>query len=282
MSTAGSSRLRRVALRTLAALCLVLVFVLANIGALLLHSNVPVVRALATHAASKILCELFEGEVTLAPLDRLSANELHLSKVTVHDNVGKTLLEASDVTIRASLLDIASAALFEKGEIAAVIRHVRVERADLDLTLDPRSGRTTLENALTLATQPSADPSEPVKPARLLSVWLPVIELGEARARIDLGQPQPWEARVFNAKGRVTVASTGVELGVERFAVTVLGLPPGELRGTGTTHLHFPGTREVEFQGFLNQLEFHVRGRQVGRNVALALDVPRASPDVVT
>lgn len=276
----ANSRLRTAAWRTLATLGLVLTFLLASAASLLLHSNVPVVRALATHAVSRVLCELFEGEVIIAPLDRLSATELHVPKVFVQDSAGKTLLEASDITVRASLLDIASEVLLGDGEIAAVVRHVRVERVDLDLTLDPATGRTTLEQALSPAARPPAASSGPAKPARLLSVWLPVIELGEARARLDLGQPQPWEARVFNAKGRVTVAPSGVELGVERFAVSVLGLQPGELRGTGTTHLHFPGTREVEFQGFLNQLEFHMRGRQTGRHVALAVDVPHAEPAV--
>jgi hypothetical protein len=224
---------------------------------------------------------MFEGEVVIAPLDRFSANEMHVPKLIVQDAAGKTLLEARDLTVRASLLDIASEALLGDDEIATVIRHVRIENADLDLILDPRNGRTTLENALTLAPKQGPTAPGPAKPARLLSVWLPVIELGEVRARIDWGQPHPLEARVFNAKGRVTLTSKDVEVGVERFAVSVLGLQPGELRGTGTTHLHFPGTREVEFQGFLNQLEFHARGRQIGRNVVMALDIPRAEPSVL-
>lgn len=285
MAPANTSWLQRAALRVLATLSLLLIFALGCVASLLLHSNVPVVRALATRTVSTVLCEVFEGQVIIDSLDRLSANGLHVPKVTVQDTAGKTLLEANDVTIRASLLDIVSELLLGDDEIAAVVRHVRVERVNLDLTLDPATGRTTLEQALTLASkpgaQPGAEPSPQTKTARLVSVWLPVIELGEARATLNLGQPQPWEARVFNSKGRVTVSPTGVELEVERFAVSLLGLPPGELRGTGTTHLHFPGIREVEFQGFLNQLEFHMRGRQVGRNVVLALDVPRAEPAVV-
>jgi hypothetical protein len=277
-ATPKTQRWKQLALRALATLSLLVAFALASLGSLLLHSNVPVVRAVATEIACSVLSELFEGRIVIAPLDRLSAHELHVAKVEVQDAAGTPLLKAHDITVRAALLDIVSELLLEDGELAAVVRHVRIERVEGALALNPATGRTTLEEALTLARKPSAQPTGPAKPERPVSVWLPVIEVGEIRAAIALGQPQQLEAVVHNSKGRVSASPRGVEVEVERFASSVLGFEPGELRGTGTTHLHFPGTKTVEFQGFLNQLEFHLRGQQTGRHVTLAFDVPHAEP----
>ncbi|HTM46827.1 MAG TPA: hypothetical protein VL137_17850, partial [Polyangiaceae bacterium] len=265
------------------------VFVLSCLASVLVHSNAPLVRALAAEQISRLLGAQFQGRVVIASLDHLSADQVRASRIEIQDTQGKALLVAQGVNAHFSLLGFAGEILSTEDPMALAVRHVRIEHVDVIVELDPNTGRTTLEQALSL--KPATRLSTGSGRRRQLSLWFPIIELGEVQARVNL-KNQSLNVRVSRAQGRVSVEPKGVSVDVDRFATVLSGpafngtaLDGTTLRsmtGTGAAHLQFPGTHQVEIQGAIGTLDFSGRFRQRGNQMSLQVDVPHADPADIT
>lgn len=276
----GSKRWRGPLRWLLTGLGLILTFLVGTLGGLILHADLPIFRTLAAETASRVLSSTFEGHIVIRSLEQLSAGGLEASRVEIDDPKGTQVLVADGVRVHASLLDIASEAIFGRDHLAVVIQHVRIERATVSLEKDPETGRTTLERAFTPVSGPSTGPTGP---KRLISVWLPLIELGqvEVTTRSLWQGKQPLVARVDRARGRVRVQPDSVSVQVERFSAAVSGLVAEQLRGVGSTDLQFPGSKHLDLQGFWGSLEFQGRLRNDDERLKVQLDVPQAEPEAV-
>src|SRR5689334_7222692 len=88
-----------------------LVFLLSCVAAVMLHSNTPLVRALAAEQASRLLGAQFQGRIVIASLDHLSADQVLASRVEIQDAQGRALLVAQGVNANFSFLGFAAEVL---------------------------------------------------------------------------------------------------------------------------------------------------------------------------
>ncbi len=202
-------------------------FVLAIVGSLVLHLDVPVTRRVVTRAVNEILGPVFQGRLTIETLGRLGLDGIDDTRVRVIDPSGKAVLSAEGVHGRIATWTLVRALLASPSSIEVDISDASVEQADLRFDTD-EAGALHLARAFTpRPTTPSALPSPPqavrvvIERARVHHVWVH-------------GRPT-WapfvDTEVDDVDARLVITSASVEIDVHDATLAARGLPLGTSGG---------------------------------------------------
>ncbi len=269
-----NGRVRRTIVRGLVGLSALVLFVVASVGGLLLHLDLPPSRRLAATITARVLGSELRGSFEVAGIEELSPYGLRVERFDVRDPDGELVLRVQGLRARADLLGILRDALFDSGKLTIVIEHARVERARVLLLPVPGASEPTLAVAFT-PRGPSTPGGRPVR------VWLPAIELGRGHVSGRLAFAPSLEGRVSGVRGSVLVAPDGVAVDAPQFAASVRGLLAEELRAVGSFHqrgtTHFWSTLD----GYVGEVQYNLSARLDGDHLSAKMSVPHAEPEAV-
>ena len=243
----------------------------------LVHIDLPAGRAVTANVVEDFLTDFFLGSVDVQGLSSVSWNGLTADTVSVYDVYGNRVLVLKRLRARASLRQIASKLLSDESKVSIVIHHVRVEEADAQIIVDPKSGIPTIGDAFRPAPTPPGPPSE-----RYIRVWLPVIEVGRIFARGEVAQGAPTlETDLTGVKGSVLVTPKGTAVDVPGFGMRLRGLAGVDARGLGRFHLRYPGAIWGFFDGYFGEIQTSAFANWDNDRLKVRLDVPEVKPEHV-
>ncbi|HEU5077482.1 MAG TPA: hypothetical protein VFU02_24990, partial [Polyangiaceae bacterium] len=252
---------------------------LVAFGALgvLLHIDLPAGRAVTATLLEDLLTDYFQGSIDVQGLRGVSARGLSAEAVSVYDIYGNRVLVVRGLRARASVQDIVSKLLSDESKISIVINHVRVESADAQIIVDPKSGIPTIGQAFTPTPTPPGPASD-----RYIRVWLPVIEVGRIFARGEMTKGAPTlETDLTGVRGSVLVTPKGTAVDVPGFAMGLRGLGGVDARGLGRFHLRYPGAIWGFFDGHFGDIQTSAFANWHNDRLRVRLDIPDAKPEHV-
>jgi translocation and assembly module TamB len=210
-----------------AALATGVTFVLAVVGGLVVHIDLPVARRVVTRAVNELLRPVFQGRLTIESLGRLGLDGIDGTRVRVVDPSGKAVLSAEGVHGRIATLTLVRALLASPSSIEVDISDASIDQADLRFDTDDK-GALHLATAFTpRPTPPSTSPSPPprvrvvIEHARIRHVWVH-------------GQPT-WapfvDTEVDDVDAKIIITSGTVEIDVHQATLAARALPLGASGG---------------------------------------------------
>jgi translocation and assembly module TamB len=268
-------------LRLLAMLALSALFVAAGAIGVIVHANLPAGRRIAATTVTRMLSETFQGTVTLGTIERLGTNGLEIDEIRVIDPLDNTVLVLERVRVRADLDHILRELVLSPSKITIVIRHIRAERAEVQIIPDPESGIPTIERTFHLTPEPERERERPSRPGRELRVWMPSLEVGRIYGRGTVAGLPMMETTVANVRGSTLITPKGVAVDVQRYGVVLRGLAGADATGTGEVHVRAPGAVWTSFDGYLGDVGLNAFVYVKGDKLDITLDVPRADPNAV-
>lgn len=269
--------LRRIASRSFHAAALALCFAIALMVGVAIHADTPLGRRLASRFLSQLLSSVFAGRVEVSPLTHAHLDHVATPEAVLHDEYGRRVLELHDVRVSANLIHLAREALGPSQTLNIVIPHIRVERADVLVIRDDKTGEPTIARALA---PPPRPPS--TGPHRIVRVWLPHIEVGSARGHVHVADLQPFQVKVAGVRGELLAGPEGVAVDVARFGATLKGFAGNDARGTATLSARLPGLVQGTFEGFYGDVEFQGDARLDKNHLTATIKIPGASPEAMS
>jgi translocation and assembly module TamB len=266
--------------RVLAGIGLAGVFGGGLVAGIVLHINLPATRRVTSNFLARSLSGTFYGTLSIGGIERLDLRGATVSEVTVRDEGGNVVLVLSDVRIRTDVVALIGQVFNDDPKMTLVIRHVRAERAEVEVVPDPETGVPTLVRALT-PVPPVAKPSEPSAPSRPIRVWLPMVDIAHVYARGHVGPLPTLELTVNDARGSVLVTQKGAAIDVKRYGMIVRGLAGADAAGTGDLHIRTPGAVWSSFDGYFGKVPLSASVYVKGQKVTASVDVPKAEPEDV-
>jgi translocation and assembly module TamB len=269
-----SARLLGGLVRALSVAALTAVFLVGAAGALIGHVNTAAGRRVTAALLDRVLRDLFQGEVRIGSLQRVSTDRVVAEDVKVMDPEGRVVLQVSRLTARADLADIALQVVRGDARLSIVVDSVRVERAEAEV-VPASDGLPTIAHAFALRPTPSTSPPGE---ARAVRVSLPAIEVGALFARGRLEGTPVLEAEVKGARGSVLVDAEGAAVDLRQFSLVARGVGGADARGVASLHVRAPGAVWGSFDGYLGEVQFGSVVRWERDVLDLKLDLPRAEP----
>jgi translocation and assembly module TamB len=273
-SRSGARRLLSGLLGILSVVGLTALFGVGAAAGLLGHLNLPAGRRATAAFVGKTLRDLFQGELVIGSITKVSPYEVQAEDIIVRDRAGRVVLQVTRITAQADVRDILTRILRGDEKLTIVVNHVRVERAEAEIVPDT-DGLPTLAHALTPRPAPS---SEPVGREQDVRVWLPAVEIGHAFARGRLGDSPTVEVELSGAHGSLLATPKGAAIDVARFALLARGLGGADAKGVASLHIRAPGAVWSSFDGYMGEVQFGSVIRWEGQALDLKLELPRAEP----
>jgi translocation and assembly module TamB len=206
-------------------------FVLAVVGGVALHLDLPVTRRVVSRAVNEVLSPIFQGRLTIESLGRLGLDGIDGTRVRVVDSTGGAVLSAEGVHGRIATMTLVRALLKSPSAIEIDISDASIEQADLRFDTD-EAGALHVATAFTPRPVPPSTPPSPSTPVRV------VIKHARIRHAWVHGQPT-WapfvDAEVDDVDARIVIQSGSVEIDVHSATLAARGLPLGA-SGEGTVH----------------------------------------------
>jgi len=242
---------------------------------LLGHINLPAGRRAAAAFLNKTLADFFQGQLSIGTITKLSPDEVVADDIVVRDRSGRVVLKVTRLTAQADVLDILKRIARGDAKLTIVVDHVRVERAEAEVT-PADDGIPTLAHALTPRPTPSS--SAPSSSESYIRVWLPAVEIGQGFARGSLAGSPTLETDISGAHGSVLATPKGAAIDVNRFALQARGLGGADAKGVATLHIRAPGAVWGSFDGYMGDVQFGSVVRWEKEALDLKVDLPRAEP----
>lgn len=242
---------------------------------LLGHLNLPAGRRAAAQFLASTLVDLFQGEVTIGAVTRVSPDEVSAVDIVVRDSAHRIVLKVTRLTAQADVLDILTRLVRGDEKLTIKIDHVRVERAEAEI-VPAEDGLPTLAHALTPRPTPAG--STPGDPERYVRVWLPAVEIGEGFARGSIGGSPTLETEISGVHGSILATPKGAAIDIQRFALLARGLGGADAKGIATLHIRAPGAVWASFDGYMGDVQFGSVARWEKQALDLKVDLPRAEP----
>jgi translocation and assembly module TamB len=218
--------------------------------------------------------DLFQGEVKIGSLRRVSPEEVVAEDIVVRDPEGRVVLQVSRLTAQADVTDIVTRIVRGDEKLTIVIDRVRVERAEVDI-VPASDGLPTIAHAFTPRPSPAAATSDPEPSIR---VWLPTIEVGAVFGRGRLEGSPVLEAEVRGARASVLATPKGAAIDLARFSLLARGVGGADAKGVATLHVRAPGAVWGSFDGYMGEVQFGSVVRWEKETLDLKVDLPRAEP----
>jgi len=243
--------------------------------ALLGHLNLPAGRRASAQFLGRTLVDLFQGQVTIGAVTKLSPSEVSAEDIVVRDTAHRIVLKVTRLTAQADVLDILTRIVRGDEKLTIKIDHVRVEHAEADI-IPAEDGLPTLAHAFMLRAPPaSATPSDGQAYVR---VWLPAVEIGQGFARGSILGSPTLETEVNGVHGSILATPKGAAIDVDRFALLARGVGGADAKGIATLHIRAPGAVWSSFDGYIGQVQFGSVARWDKQTLDLKADLPRAEP----
>lgn len=265
--------------RVLTSLGLAGVFVAAALGGTLLHANLPLSRQFIAHSVSSLLSDVLVGTLQIPSITTLTPSRITIAESSLLDEYGNRVVRLNDIRIDISLASLLRDFVAARGIPKIMVRHVRVERSEVDLIADPVTGEPTIVRAIAPTPKPVREPGEPDSPAET-RVYLPEIELGEVVGHARFKDQPPLEGVVRRVRGQLLASPRGLAVDVERFGAALRGYGT-EARGTGTLEIRAPGPLRGSFQGFVGDIELKSTAFLKGSHLIVSADILNAPPAAV-
>jgi translocation and assembly module TamB len=271
---AGRRRLRSGLVGALAVAAVTILFVLGATLGLVAHLNTAAGRRATASFLGRTLVDLFQGEVRIGAISKVSLEEVVAEDIVVRDEDGRVVLKVSRLTAHADVLDILTRVVRGDEKLTIVIDRVRIERAEAEI-VPAADGLPTLAHAFT----PRPTPATPAGgPERYVRVWLPAIEIGTAFGRGHLEGTPTLEADVKGAHASVLATPKGAAIDIGRFSLVARGLGGADAKGVATLHIRAPGAVWSSFDGYMGDVQFGSVVRWEKEALDLKVDLPRAEP----
>ncbi len=250
------------------------VFGVGFTAALLGHLNLAAGRRATASFLSSTLADLFQGEVSIGAVTRVSPDEVVAEDIVVRDQAHRVVLKVTRLTAQADLLDILTRIVRGDQKLTIVIDHVRVERAEAEIIPD-EDGLPTLAHAFFPRPSPTSAPSTSTQYVR---VWLPAVEIGRGFARGSVSGSPTLETEVTGAHGSILATPKGAAIDVDRFGLVARGVGGADAKGIATLHVRAPGAVWSSFDGYIGEVQFGSVARWQKEALDLKVDLPRAEP----
>lgn len=242
---------------------------------LLGHLNLPAGRRASAQFLGRTLADLFQGEVTIGAVTKVSPKEVSAEDIVVRDTAHRIVLKVTRLTAEADVLDILTRVARGDQKLTIKIDHVRVEHAEADI-IPAEDGLPTLAHALTpKPTPPSATPAGTEQYVR---VWLPAVEIGQGFARGSIVGSPTLETELAGVHGSILATPKGAAIDIERFALLARGIGGADAKGIATLHIRAPGAVWSSFDGYMGEVQFGSVARWENEALDLKVDLPRAEP----
>ncbi|HEY6560670.1 MAG TPA: translocation/assembly module TamB domain-containing protein [Polyangiaceae bacterium] len=276
MASPRTTRALRLFAHALAALGLSAVFDAAAAFAEFLHIDLPVGRRFAAKTLAAFLTNTFQGRISIGTIEHLTAYSLTARQLEVYDVYGKNVLKVDELRAKANVPDILREVLLGGDRITIVIPHARVEQADAYLIPDPKSAEPTIIGAFTPVPGPPETEAERLRPKRQVRLWMPVIEIGRAYGRGNIGTSPTLEAQVAGVRGSVLVTPRGAAIDIPKFGTVMRGVGGVDAAGTSSVHIRAPGPIWWTFDGYFGSVPVGTFLRVDGNQMTITADIPRA------
>ncbi|HMJ16520.1 MAG TPA: hypothetical protein VK524_34135, partial [Polyangiaceae bacterium] len=260
----------------LAALGLSAVFLTAAALGVLLHIDLPVGRRFAAKTLAAFLSNTFQGRIAIGTIEHLTAYSVTAKNLEVYDVHGRVVLKVDELRAKANVPDILREVLLGGDRITIVIPHARVEHADTYLIPDSKTAEPTLIGAFTPVPGRPQTEAERLAPKRQVRVWMPVIEIGRAYGRGNIGTSPTLEAQVAGVRGSVLVTPRGAAIDIPKFGTVMRGVGGVDATGTSSVHIRAPGPIWWTFDGYFGSVPIGTFLRVDGKQMTITADIPRA------
>lgn len=257
-------------------------FVLAVVGGLLLHLDVPAVRRAVISRVNPVLASALVGHIVIDRAGSLGAQCVRDVDAHVVDPSGQTVLRATGVSGCIATTTLLRSLAGGAG-VTVTLRGVSVAEADVSLDSD-ESGALRLARAFTPT--PSQEPSSPGGPGVRLSILHAT--LGHATIH---GQPRGGpsvDAEVRAVETSLGVADGHVAIDVPRGVIVARALAGGATaQGTLVGRLDVPSSNGVDvaahasWEGTVGGILQSVDLTYDGGAVIASLDIPATTPAAV-
>jgi hypothetical protein len=238
------------------------------------HLNLPAGRRVAARFLGDTLVDLFQGQVLIGSITKVSPDEVVAEDIVVRDQAHRIVLKVTRLTAQANVLDIIERIVRGDEKLTVEVHHVRVERAEAEI-IPAEDGLPTLAHAFTLRPTPSETPGSP---GRYVRVWLPAVEIGQGFARGSVVGSPTLETEVSNVHGSLLATPKGAAIDIKRFALLARGVGGADAKGVATLHIRTPGPVWGSFDGYIGEVQFGSVVRWQKETLDLKLDLPRAEP----
>ncbi len=242
---------------------------------LLGHLNLPAGRRAAASFLGSTLVDLFQGQVSIGRISKVSPDEVVAEDVVVRDQAHRVVLKVTRLTAQADVLEILTRIVRGDQKLTIVIDHVRVEHAEAEI-IPAEDGLPTLAYAFLL--RPSL-PGAPSGSTRYVRVWLPAVEIGEGFARGSISGSPTLETEISGVHGSILATPKGAAIDIERFGLVARGVGGADAKGIATLHIRAPGAVWSSFDGYIGDVQFGSVARWEKEALDLKFDLPRAEPD---
>jgi len=242
---------------------------------LLGHLNLPAGRRAAAQFLGSTLVDLFQGEVTIGAITKVSPDEVAAEDIVVRDSAHRIVLKVTRLTAQADVLDILARLVRGDEKLTIKIDHVRVEHAEAEI-VPAEDGLPTLAHALTPRPTPAS--SSPSSTERYVRVWLPAVEIGQGFARGSVAGSPTLETELSGLHGSILATPKGAAIDIDRFALLARGVGGADAKGIATLHIRAPGAVWGSFDGYMAELQFGSVVRWEKEALDLKVDLPRAEP----
>ncbi|MBX3206999.1 MAG: translocation/assembly module TamB domain-containing protein [Labilithrix sp.] len=274
-SATPKSRARRVLGAFAAAVGAAVLFVVAAVGAVVVHLDAAAARRLASAQVSGVLATTFAGTVEIERIGGLGLQGLHGVRVRVRDPEGVQVLVADDVRVRIRAIDAARSALFGAGAIHVDVPFASVGHVDVNLDADESGERLRLANAFASKT-PAAPPGPPGRGVRLEA---PDVRLGHAWFHGTPPGAPLVDADLEDLAARARIAPDVVHAELARVRLVTRALPRGvNPSGTIGGELTMPASSgqgvdlEARFEGEVGGVPTKITGAMKDRRIDATVD----------
>lgn len=267
---------RRWALGVARALVWASVFLLSLGLGVILHADLPPLRAAFGVVLNRSLEESFRGQIKIGDITHLGARSATARSVEVFDEHGQQVLALEGVKLGYRPLRLLESLLWSSSE-PLTVEHVRVDRSRIVLLTDPANGEWTLATAL--AKRAAERRPRPAKQPLVYS--LPAVELGEVTLLVKHPTLGKLEANIHRVQGNAELGGDGTDIAVQRFGVRLVLGGGLALDGTGSLRFLRNGFIAGAFHGFIDEVEVDAAAQLDAGTLAVRLDVPDARPEQV-
>jgi hypothetical protein len=242
---------------------------------LLGHLNLPAGRRATAQFLDRTLADLFQGEVTIGAITKVSPYELSAQDIVVRDTAHRIVLKVTRLTAQADVLDILRRIARGDEKLTVKIDHVRVEHAEAEI-IPAEDGLPTLAHAFIPRPTPTSNAPSGAEP--YVRVWLPAVEIGQGFARGSIAGSPTLETELAGVHGSILATPKGAAIDIERFALLARGVGGADAKGIATLHIRAPGAVFGSFDGYMGDVQFGSVARWENEALDLKVDLPRAEP----
>jgi len=259
-----------------------IVFVLAAVGGLLAHRNLPTVRRTILVRVNAALEKVLPGRIVIQKLDSLDLDRVSGVDATISDPTGVDVLQVHGLTARIDTLGLLRS-LGSTGPLAIDLSEVVAQSADVSLEPAPEGPLRVVRACV------PDKPTAPSPAARQVRLEIP-------QARVDHvtvhGSPLPvlpLDVDVSSLDAMVRVAPGSLVLDLAHADVTARGLPSGTTtHGSVQGHLEQPAAHggersaRVSWQGTVGAIPTTALFILDGSSVYAVVDAPSIQPADLT